>query len=150
MPRKKVNQENETIQDIKPIEKTTQEAPVEHSGSAAVKKSAAKAEKATPKKEEKKVEEIVKEITKEKAGKGTGRKAAGSKAAKKEIKVSATLQFSGKSYTEDDLVKIARDVWRYDLKRKLNELQSIELYVKPEENKVYYVINKTEEGSFNI
>ncbi|MBD5460400.1 MAG: hypothetical protein HDR26_05590 [Lachnospiraceae bacterium] len=95
--------------------------------------------------------EAVKEIVKETAKKSAAKKTEGSKpAAKKEIKVSSTLQFAGKSYTEDDLVKIAKNVWRYDLKRKLNELQSIELYVKPEESMVYYVINKTETGSFAI
>lgn len=136
MPRKKINPENEAIQDIKPIEKAAQKVPVDNAE-----------KKEMPKKEEEKVAGAEKETVK----KSSVKKAAESKpAAKKEIKVSSTLQFGGKAYTEEDLVKIAKDVWRYDLKRKLNELQSIELYVKPEENMVYYVINKTEAGSFNI
>lgn len=140
MPRKKGNQQNETIQDVKPIEKAAQEEPVDNAE-----------KKEAPKKEEKKVAGAEKETVKETTKKSGVRKASENKpAAKKEIKVSSTLQFAGKAYTEEDLVKIAKDVWRYDLKRKLNELQSIDLYVKPEENTVYYVINKTEAGSFNI
>ena len=60
------------------------------------------------------------------------------------------VQFSGKSYAQEDLVKIAQDVWKYDLKQKVRELSSIELYVKPEENKVYYVMNQNFTGSFDI
>ncbi|MDE7354191.1 MAG: DNA-binding protein [Acetatifactor sp.] len=69
---------------------------------------------------------------------------------KKEIKAAIHLQFAGKSYTEEDLMKIARDVWKYDLKQKVGDLDSVELYVKPEENTVYYVMNKDFMGSFQI
>lgn len=81
-----------------------------------------------------------------------GRKPAAKKAAAKkaEVKSSVCIQYSGKSYTDEDLVKIARDVWKYDLKQKLGDLESIELYVKPEENAVYYVMNKDFGGSFMI
>lgn len=60
------------------------------------------------------------------------------------------MQFGGKSYSQDDLIKIARDVWKYDLKQKVGSLESVELYVKPEENMVYYVMNKEFTGSFYI
>ena len=69
---------------------------------------------------------------------------------KKEVKAAIHLQFAGKSYTEEDLMKIARDVWKYDLKQKVGDLTSVELYVKPEENTVYYVMNKDFMGSFQI
>lgn len=59
------------------------------------------------------------------------------------------IQYGGRSYSQEDLVNIARDVWKYDLKHKEGELESVELYVKPEENKVYYVMNG-ESGSFSI
>lgn len=81
------------------------------------------------------------------AKKTAAKKPAGKKAA---LKTAVCLQFSGKSYSEEDLVKMARDVWKYDLKQKLGELTSIELYVKPEENKAYYVMNKDFAGSFYI
>ena len=60
------------------------------------------------------------------------------------------VQFSGKTYTTEDLVKIAKDVWKYDLKRKVGDFKAVELYVKPEESVVYYVINGEEKGQFNI
>lgn len=71
-------------------------------------------------------------------------------AKKAELKSSICVQFSGKSYSEEDLLKIARDVWKYDLKQKLGDLNSVELYVKPEENMVYYVMNKDFAGNFYI
>ena len=73
-------------------------------------------------------------------------------AATKKAALTATIsvQFAGKSYTNEDLVKIAKDVWQYDLKRDEKDLQNVELYVKPEESTVYYVFNGTEEGCFGI
>ena len=60
------------------------------------------------------------------------------------------FQFSGKSYTPDDLLKICKDVWKYDLNGKEADFKSVELYVKPEENTAYYVINGDITGSFFI
>lgn len=89
---------------------------------------------------------------KETAKKETAKKAPAKKpAAKKaELKSEISVQFSGKSYSQEDLLKIAKDVWKYDLKQKAADLTSIELYVKPEENMVYYVMNKEITGSFYI
>ena len=61
-----------------------------------------------------------------------------------------SVQFGGKSYSQEELLKIAKDVWKYDLKQKAADLTSVELYVKPEENMVYYVMNKEITGSFYI
>lgn len=73
------------------------------------------------------------------------------KAAEKEaVKAAFHLQFAGKSYTTEDLVKIAQDVWHYDLGREVEDFKTVELYVKPEENVVYYVINGEVNGNFGI
>lgn len=72
------------------------------------------------------------------------------KAEKAELKAVVNLQFSGRSYTTEDLVKIAKDVWKYDLKKKVSDFKTVELYVKPEESQVYYVINEEVTGSFGI
>lgn len=69
---------------------------------------------------------------------------------KAEFKAALHVQFAGKSYAEEDLMKMAKDVWKYDLKQKAGDLVSVELYVKPEENMVYYVMNKDFTGSFYI
>ena len=69
--------------------------------------------------------------------------------AKKNVESVLHIQYGGRSYSQEDLRNIDKDVWKYDLKREEGELESVELYVKPEENKVYYVMNG-ESGSFSI
>lgn len=76
--------------------------------------------------------------------------AARTAAKKKEFTSEVHVQFGGKSYSQEDLVKIAKDVWKFDLKQKAGDLESLKLYVKPEENIVYYVMNKEFTGSFYI
>ena len=71
-------------------------------------------------------------------------------AKKAEVKEAVHIQFGGKSYASEDLIKIAKDVWVYDLNQEEKNFKSVELYVKPEENAVYYVINGEVQGSFNI
>lgn len=140
---------------------------------AEVKKTAAKviAKKEPVKEEVKKAEEVkaeVKEAPKAEAKKAPAKKAATAKkttakkaeakpaaekkapAKKAEVKESVNFQFSGKSYTPEELLKICRDVWTYDLNGKAEDFKSVELYVKPEENTTYYVINGNITGSFFI
>ena len=68
-------------------------------------------------------------------------------AAKKEA---IHVQFAGKSYSNDELLKIAKDVWVYDMGQKAADMKSVEIYVKPEESMAYFVVNGTENGSFMI
>lgn len=90
-------------------------------------------------------------VKKATAKKETTAKATPKTAAKKvEVKATVCVQFEGKSYTNDDLIKIAKDVWKFDLKKKANDLVSLELYLKPEESTVYYVMNGDVNGSFQI
>lgn len=84
---------------------------------------------------------------KKETAKTTTAKAAAKKTA---VKENVHVEFAGKSYTTEDLVKIAKDVWKYDLKRKVGDFKSVELYVKPEESVVYYVINGDVAGNFGI
>ena len=79
--------------------------------------------------------------------KATARKTA---AKAKEVKAALSIQFAGKDYTAEKLVEIAKDVWKYDLGRKEEEFQTVELYVKPEESAVYYMINGETTGNFAI
>lgn len=132
---------------------------------AETKKPAGKAaDTATAETEVKETEAKAPVTEKKKPGRKPGAKKPGRKpaAAKKETAVKTTttrktavketvhVQFSGKTYTTEDLVKIAKDVWKYDLKRKVGDFKTVELYVKPEESVVYYVINGEEKGQFNI
>lgn len=92
-----------------------------------------------------------KTAAKKPAAKAAEKKPATKKAAaKKELKTEVTIQFDGKSYSQEDLIQIAKDVWKYDLNQKAGDLTSIELYVKPEEHMAYYVMNKDFAGSFYL
>lgn len=110
----------------------------------AVKKEAVKKTPAAKKAPAKKAPAAKKETVK----KETVKKAPAAR--KPVVKEEVNFQFSGKSYTSEDLIRITRDVWKYDLNGKEEDIQSIELYVKPEENTAYYVINGDVTGSFFI
>ena len=105
------------------------------------KKATAKKATATKAVAEKAVE--VKETKKAPAKKATTAKAA----VKKE---EVTVEFAGKAYTTEQLVQIAKDVWKYDLGRKATEFKTVKIYVKPEENQAYYVVNDEVTGSFSL
>ena len=111
---------------------------------AEVKKEAVKKTPAAKKAPAKKAPASKKETVK----KETVKKAPAAK--KPVVKEEVNFQFSGKSYTSEDLIRITRDVWKYDLNGKEEDVKSIELYVKPEENTAYYVINGDVTGSFFI
>ena len=134
------------------VKKAAPTTPVKTETKTAVKEAekapAAKAEEKAPVKAEAKKPAAKKEtVKKETAKKAPAKKPAAKKA---ELKSEISVQFGGKSYSQEDLLKIAKDVWKYDLKQKAADLTSIELYVKPEENMVYYVMNKEITGSFYI
>lgn len=79
------------------------------------------------------------------------KKSAGRKStAKATLKTSLSLEIGENSFSYDDLVKNAKNVYRYDMKKKVSDIKSIDLYVKPEEGKVYFVINGDESGSYNL
>ncbi len=69
---------------------------------------------------------------------------------KAEIKEDIHIEFSGKSYSKEDLIKSVKDIWKYDYKKKAMDINSINLYVKPEEGKAYYVINGEVLGDFIV
>ena len=139
----------------KPVAKAAETVKTENSAPKAEEKKPVAAV-AAPKAEEKEAPKaaVKKETATKKAAakKETEKKAPAKRATVKKAdqKTILHVQFSGKSYAQEDLVKIAQDVWKYDLKQKVRELASIELYVKPEENKVYYVMNQEFTGSFDI
>ena len=123
------------------VKEEVKATPVVEEVKAEVKEEAKKApaKKATAKKAEAEVKE---EAKKAPAKKATTKKAA--------LTTTVTLQFADKSYTEESLTAIAKDVWTYDLNEKEADLKSVELYVKPEEGLCYYVFNGDVTGSFVI
>lgn len=106
---------------------------------------AAKAEKKAPAKKApaKKAEPKKAAVTAKEEKKAPVKKAA-------KVEETVNFQFSGKSYTPDDLMKIFRDVWKYDMNGREEDIKNVELYVKPEENTTYFVVNGSITGSFFI
>lgn len=109
---------------------------------------AAKTEKKAPAKKAPAKKAPAKKTAASAAKKTAEKKAPVKKAAKVEEIVN--FQFSGKSYTPDDLMKIFRDVWKYDMNGREEDIRNVELYVKPEENTTYFVVNGSITGSFFI
>ena len=120
---------------------------------APAKKAAAKkapAKKAEVKAEEVKAEAVKAEEVKKEAKKPAAKKAPAKKAEAKEIKSEVILQLNGNDYTAERLLQSAKDVWQYDLGRNVEEINSVSIYVKPDECRAYAVINGIDELAFNI
>ena len=67
-------------------------------------------------------------------------------AVKKEMKVNAFVEFYGKQTEEKEIVASVKKAWTKSGK-KVGDIKTMGLYIKPEENAVYYVINGTNAGS---
>ena len=116
-------------------------APVSNSVVTEVKAAEVKAETKTeaPKAEEKKAEEPKKET----------KKAPAKRAAAKDIKTSVGVQFAGKEVTEKELIAAVKKA--YTKKgNKVGDIKTIEIYVKPEENAAYYVVNGVGADDYKI
>ena len=78
------------------------------------------------------------------------KKPAARKTAKKqEVKTSLSVQYMGKDVSEKDMIAMVKKDWTAK-KNKVGDIRTMDLYVKVEENMVYYVINGTETGSVAI
>ena len=65
---------------------------------------------------------------------------------KKDIKVKAVVEYYGKQVEEKDMIASVKKAWTKS-GRKVGEIKSIDLYIKPEEGAVYYVINGIDTGA---
>ena len=76
---------------------------------------------------------------------------AAKKAAAPRVKktVTVNLQYGGKDLSTDDLAEQAVQNWADATKQAKTAAKDVQLYVKPEEDMVYYVING-ETGSFAL
>ena len=66
-----------------------------------------------------------------------------------EMKTSVSVQYMGKDISDKEMIALIQKDWTAK-KRKVSEIKTMELYVKVEENMVYYVINGEETGSVAI
>lgn len=77
------------------------------------------------------------------------KKAPAKKTVKKEIKTNLVVQYAGKEAEEKDLIASVKKAWTKSGK-KVGDIKTMTLYIKPEDNAVYYVINKEHTGSVEL
>jgi hypothetical protein len=65
------------------------------------------------------------------------------------MKTNIYVEFYGEQVSKDDLIKEAEKIW-VEAGKKATDIKKIELYIKPEEDRAYYVINDEFDGSFHI
>ena len=112
-------------------------------------------EKKTQSAEEKvaeKVSDTAKETVKKTAAKEVKeakeavKKTAAKRPSKKDMKVRTFVEYYGKQVEEKEMIARVKKAWTKKGKR-VGEIKTLELYVKPEEGAVYYVINSEETGA---
>ena len=118
-----------------------------------VKKEAPKAEvkKEAPKKEAPKKAEVKKapakkEAPKKEAPKKTAAKKAPAK--KAEVKETFAVQFAGKDYASDVIVKLVKDA--YKATKNKAAIKTLNVYVNTDDSRAYYVINDEFHGSVEL
>lgn len=132
--------------EIKETVKNVTKAPAKTEVKAPVKaevKTEIKTETTAPKAEEVKAE------VKEEAKKAPAKKATPAKAAKAEIKTALYVQFAGNEATEADIIDKVKAAYVAE-GHKESAIKEINLYVKPEEYAVYYVINDKAIGKVDL
>lgn len=146
--------------EIKETGKNVTKAPAKTEVKAPIKaevKTEIKTETTVPKAEEVKAEvkaEVKEEAKKapakkEPAKKAPAKKATPAKAAKAEIKTALYVQFAGNEVTEADIIDKVKAAYVAE-GHKESAIKEINLYVKPEEYAVYYVINDKAIGKVNL
>lgn len=109
-----------------------------------VKETVKKAAKKVAAKAENTAEKAVKTVKK------AAKKTAAKTTKKAELKTEFFLQFSGKEYTEKEILKKVKDVWTKDLKNKVGDMKDVKIYLKPEESAAYYVVNGDTTGKIDL
>lgn len=147
-----INKENEKKEEVKPVAKrgTVKRTTVKKTG--AEKKEAAKRTPAEKKETAKRTTAAKKETAKRTRTAAAKKEPVAKRpyTTRRPSKVEITLELAGNSHTQESLVQSAKDVWVYDLGRNLKDFKSLELYIKPEDKAVYYVVNGEVTGSFAL
>ncbi len=128
--KKKVTEKKEVVKmEAKPVETKQETASAETSAAKTTKEEAKKETKSGAKRGPK---------PGAKRGPKPGAKRGPKPASERTIEM--TVQFGEKEVTYTDMVNRIKAMWKEQGKREVS-MKSLELYVKPEESKVYYVIN---------
>lgn len=121
-----------TAEVAKKTEKTAQEVTEKAKESAKKTQESAKKTQESAKKSVKKVTETVQKKVQEKTA---------------EVKVTTTFQWYGNDYKITDLVKKAEDAFKAEYNK---PLKKIDIYIKPEDGRVYYFANGSIAGSVEL
>lgn len=72
------------------------------------------------------------------------------RASKKEVTAEVYVQFLGREVSTKDVLKNVKKIWTDEMGKKEKDIKDIKLYIKPEENKAYYVINGDVTGAIGL
>jgi hypothetical protein len=67
----------------------------------------------------------------------------------KEVKQNVYVEFYGEQIDQAEVIAQAKKIWT-DSGKKASDLKKLEIYIKPEDDRVYYVFNGIDSGSFPI
>ena len=67
----------------------------------------------------------------------------------KSKKTTLYVEYLGKQVEEKEMIATVKKVWT-SAGNKVGDIKTLELYVKPEDGAVYYVINNTESGKIDF
>ncbi len=65
------------------------------------------------------------------------------------MKTTLSIQHAGKETSDKDMVAKVKESW-VATGEKIKNIKTLDIYIKPEENTVYYVINGDTSGSFPL
>lgn len=119
------------------------EAPAAEAPKKTTEKAPAKKTAATKKTTEKTTTEKKTAEKKPAARKTTAKKAAS-------VNTEVYVQFLGKEVYAKDVVEGVKKIWTDDMGKKESELKDLKVYIKPEDNGAYYVINGDITGYFGL
>ena len=65
------------------------------------------------------------------------------------MKANLYVEFQGKKVETKEVLAAAKKVWT-EAGNKVKDLETVDLYIKPEESAVYYVFNENESGKIEL
>ena len=104
--------------------------------------------KAAPAKAEEKKVEVKKAAPAKKAT--AAKKPAAKKEATAEVKTNIVLQYGDKNVTYDTIVTNAKNNFQYEMGGNVDAMKKLSVYVKPEENAAYYVVDDKVQGRIDL
>ena len=66
------------------------------------------------------------------------------------MKSNIYVEYQGIQKEQKDFVTTAKEIWVKQLGNKIKDIETLDLYVKPEEHMVYYVFNDSVKGNFSF